>query len=641
MKINNISNNINNNTSFRGIGTKAIDGMVKVQDGILKAGLAATFISQDFLGSELPRIVTGLFRNSDKTGELNYKFASMEACRELLTGPPVMALPFAAFALAQKTFGGAVKSPISIIESFSNKLSKTYSNLDSEKISDVNNFKKAFYSTSWKEALETTCGENYKASENIINQLSNLMTELETSKNYTLRDKFKNVEKFRTTKDIMGDISKIVSNEIRSNASSKKSFTRISYLDGLNKEAQSSITSFAEHMKRFTKDSFNFLGEYNKETKDNVLDLINNFKIKRSGARVLTNFATMIAVILYATQVPKLYKSLNKTNPGLIGLTDETEAQNQKIVQKPVNYEAFEKIKESENKVAFRGNIISKVANSVSKEGKIRNIAKAFEFDGADMSCATLLSVLGLGILTPRVLNSYDKHDKREILTRDILTLSTLVVGAKALLKNIVSKFEKSTGIVLSEKPEGYFDKSKTSQFIDRLRPFGGIQVFSNNDISLKYTNIDEMKDGIKGFCKFITETGGDLSKFFSNDKTTKENIEKMVKKAIKDTNNAEIIAAICDKDNDPYIKNIIEVFKKADNSFVKKAKSITGVFGFVSTFFAVPAFMIFLQKFNEKVTKNAVAKELAEKKAIESKFNKIKLTSELKLPDYEKLYTK
>ena len=50
---------------------------------------------------------------------------------------------------------------------------------------------------------------------------------------------------------------------------------------------------------------------------------------------------------------------------------------------------------------------------------------------------------------------------------------------------------------------------------------------------------------------------------------------------------------------------------------------------------------MIFLQKFNERMTKKAIAKEQAEKKAFEQKFNAIKLTTDLNSPNKESLNLK
>ena len=635
MKINNISNtNIGNNRqSFNGLGEKSVEFMVKSSDKIAAAGLVATFIAQDGIGSIIPRILTGFTRNSDKTGKLNYRFAALEACREILTGPPVMLLPIVILGSVQKRIGATLKSPVSAIESFTNTLKGVFQKSKND-FSNASKIKSDFYATSWETTLKTTCGKDYKTNTGLIKKLTSLMTELESAP-----VKVKGQPDARTSKVITGEIAELVSKELKSHADVANSFAKVAYKDGLGKTATASVGAFAGHMQNFAKDMFGKIGEVKPKSFDKLIETVNNTANKRIGTRVATNFLTLGAVLLYSIVVPKLYKKINKTNPGLIGLTDDDKKPTVTSNPKPVDYQAFEKLKDNENnKVAFKGLGIEKIAKAVQKDGGIRKFANAYEFNGINMSFATLMSFMGLGILAPRVANAYDKHDKREILTRDIFTIAALVFGSKALLKNIATSFEKKTGIVLSEKPENYFEKSKTKQMLDKLHPFSGVQVFSNNDISLKYTNVDKFKGGLKGFCDFITKSGGDLKKFFANDAVTKQNMEKMLKKGLDKASNEEIIKAVSNKKNQKFVKNIVEVFKNENNTFVKRSKSIIGVFDFVATFIAIPAFMIFLQKFNEKMTKRAIANEQAQKKAVEQKFTAVKLKSDLISPDASKL---
>ena len=633
MKINNVSDNTKiNKPSFKGIGTKIIDGMVNTQNAVLGAGVAATFVCTDFLGSEAPRIITGLFRNHDKTGKLNYKFASMEACRELLTAPVMMFLPIATFALADKFIGGSVKTPVSAIENFTQKMTNAY-NAGAASIKDATELKKAFYENSWHDALKSTCKNSYEPSKPLLEKLSGLMINLESA------DK-------KQAKTVTQEINKLVSEEIKQNANVKKLFTKISYNDILGKKSTTSIGSFIGHMSRYAKDSLKFIGDVKNISPDKFVEQIGTFSKKRIGSRVVMNFATIAASLLYVTQVPKIYKSLNKTNPGLIGLEEKKE-DNVKEIITPVDYEAFKMAKTIKNP-AFKGNQpsfkglgIGRIAKHVQKDGFLRKFSNAFEFDGINMSCAGLLGVMGLGVIRPRVKNAYDKHDRREILTRDIITISALIGGAKALLKTITRSFEKKSGIVMSEKAPDYQLMPKWRRIFEHLRPFGGTQVYSNEDIALKYTNVDKFKDGFVGFCKFIQRSGGNLSKFFANDNITKANMEQMLGKSLKEVSDKEIFTAIKDSKNAEFINNIINVFKNPNNSFVKKSKSITGVFGFISTFVAIPAFMIFLQKFNEHVTKNAIAKEREEKKIMDQKFTAVKLSTDLLMPDKSKLNMK
>ena len=635
MSISNIKNAENiKNQSFKGIGSSLVNGMVKAQDAVLGAGVATTFVCQDFLGSEAPRVITGLFRNSDKTGELNYKFAAMEACREFLTAPIMMFLPIGTFALANKYIGEAIKTPVSAIESFTDKMKSAYTNIGAKK--DEVLLKQKFYETSWSDAIQKTCGPTYKTNKRLIENLSSLMVKLESATNKA------DIKKYTD------EITSLVSEEIKGNTNVKNSFSRVVYKDALKKNSSMPIGSFVDHMCRFAKDSIKSVGDIN--SKD-FIDNLTTFAKKRMGSRVLMNIATVAASILYVTQVPKIYKSINKTNPGLIGL-EEKKDDTAEVAATTVNYEAFDKLKNADNQEvknapAFKGNLLGKIANTISTDGKLRKFSNAFEFDGINMSCAALLTTMGLGVVYPRVKNAYDKHDRREILTRDLVTITSLIAGAKALLKTITRGFEKMSGIAMSEKPKGYKKLPMWKRVINHLRPFGGVQVYSNNDIILKYSNVDKYKGGFEGFCKYVKTSGGNLVKLFANDETTKTNIEKMIGKPLKDATENEIMNAVKDSKNKEFVQNIINVFKQVDakgnptNAFIRKAKAITGVFGFMSTFVAIPLFMIFLQKFNERMTKKAIAKEQAEKKAIEQKFNAIKLTTDLNLPEKDKLNLK
>ena len=633
MKVNNVSNNKINQKkqSFNGLGTKVVDGMVKVQDAVLGAGVAATFVCQDFLGSEMPRVLTGLTRNSDKIGHLNYQFAAMEGCREVLTAPVMMFLPIATFALANKYIGGSIKTPVSAIESFADKMNTAYKS-GASATANAETLKKAFYETSWKDALKVTCHNSYEPDKGLLNNLSDLMLKLEKA------DK-------KEAKNIIKQINEVVSGEIKQNANVKRSFSKIAYKDLFGKKSKTSIGSFIGHMSRFAKDSLKNIGEITSLPSEEFTKKMASFTKKRIGSRVIMNFATIAAALLYVTQVPKIYKSINKTNPGLIGLEEKKEDAVPEY-NAPVNYAELKKLKQSKtafkgNKPSFKGWGFNKLVNAVQTDGGFRKFVNAFEFDGINLSCAGLLSLMGLGVVYPRVKNAYDKHDKREILTRDIVTIASLVAGAKALLKSITRIFEKKSGIVMSEKAPNYAKMPTWRKIWEHLRPFGGTQVYSNEDIMLKYTNVDKYKGGFEGFCKFIKNSHGNLAKFFANDKTTAANMEQMLHKPLAQATDKEIFNAIKDAKNAKFVENIINVFKDNKNTFVKKAKSITGVFGFVSTFIAVPAFMIFLQKFNEKVTKRAIANEQKEKKITEQKYTAVKLSTDLLEPDKSKLNIK
>ena len=80
----------NQNVSFGNTGNPVITLM----DAIDRGGFAASFIMQDFLGMAGFRVLTGMYRNHDKTGKLNWDFAKKEGIREVLSGPSAFIIPW-------------------------------------------------------------------------------------------------------------------------------------------------------------------------------------------------------------------------------------------------------------------------------------------------------------------------------------------------------------------------------------------------------------------------------------------------------------------------------------------------------------------------------------------------------------------
>lgn len=83
--INNLKNRPASKESFGG----AVDTFsLGVANAIENGGLAVSFTLQDMLGTNLPRPIMGLMRNSkENDGQKNFSFAAKELVREMLTGP--------------------------------------------------------------------------------------------------------------------------------------------------------------------------------------------------------------------------------------------------------------------------------------------------------------------------------------------------------------------------------------------------------------------------------------------------------------------------------------------------------------------------------------------------------------------------
>ena len=79
------------NTAFKGgmFALNIADGLMSFID---KQGYLVSFLIQDGLGMTAPRIGTGLFRDREETGKLNFKEATEVMLREVLSGPYMMAV---------------------------------------------------------------------------------------------------------------------------------------------------------------------------------------------------------------------------------------------------------------------------------------------------------------------------------------------------------------------------------------------------------------------------------------------------------------------------------------------------------------------------------------------------------------------
>ena len=322
------------------------------------------------------------------------------------------------------------------------------------------------------------------------------------------------------------------------------------------------------------------------------------------------------AVVGFYTLIPKLYNLGLKHDPGLKGLVDEG-AEN--AANKPDEKKEDTKTPENKDKnVAFTGGLFSKTGEAAMKNGGIGKILKNFEFNGASMSVPAMLTLLFGFCLPPRYINAKSDKERKEILVRDISSFTAILFGAKALSRGFSDVFANASGFALNVKPENH-NKNLWNKFKNYFTAGSGVEVLTSEQIVSKYSNIGEYKDGINGFFKFLQENGGNVKKVLLNvDQTVKENAEQIMNKfngkSLKDATLAEIHEAFKKAKGTDALENIYTVFSKADNKFVNRAKTFNSAFGFASTLILVPAFMMWLARYCENMTKKAIAKEKEEK---------------------------
>lgn len=258
---------------------------------------------------------------------------------------------------------------------------------------------------------------------------------------------------------------------------------------------------------------------------------------------------------------------------------------------------------------------VRKISEFLTNNKFFSKLGQLMEYDGVNMSLTSLLLSLYGATIIPRVIQAYDEYDRKEILTRDCTSITLIMFGSRAL-KKIISKISSgNTGIALS--------KSEGCTTVDYLKPFGGVQVLTSPEIKNIYSNPNREQKGLLKIFDFLDKNGGDTVKFLSFDETVKKASETVLGKPISKETTADVVKAAFDKAHsatEGAVKDALDTvynsLKKPDNVFVKKGKSVNGVFDFVSTLVAVPALMIGIQFFNQYQTQKHIAEKAAKLKA-------------------------
>lgn len=272
----------------------------------------------------------------------------------------------------------------------------------------------------------------------------------------------------------------------------------------------------------------------------------------------------------------------------------------------------------NQTQLAFKG--LAGLGKQIVNNKYLNKFAEGAEYNGVTMKLPSMLVLLYGATIGPRFFQATDKHERREVLTRDFLSITSILFLERALSKGFSLLNEKKSGFALGIKPEIKEGTSKLKQILKLINPLKGTSVLSSGEIVKRYSNLENNKNGISDFVDFIKKQGGDLKKVFSFDEKVKGHVENLLGKGLKEATAEEIELGLKNaKKSNPAMKAIYEAFKEGSNKFVKKAKFQNSLFSFISMCVLVPGFMIWIQKFNEKVTKKAVAKELKEKQAQEA----------------------
>ena len=598
-------------TSFTG----SFNPVVTLMDAIDKGGFAASFIAQDGIGMVAPRIYEGLNRNREKDengkkiGPLNWEFARREGIREILSGPSAFLIPMGIMAIIKKTSGTANNVHVSHIEALGQNFAD-YAAKHPEQLKNSAEFKKGYYAQILENALENSTDETFKG-EQLKEKAKNFAEKLVNSEEKRANKDKKNANKLQA--EIVDEYMKLRKQYSAPSGNELEVSLKVS---GKEKPLGTNIRQLVQSLTDYSGDALEKVNKHlEKHANGNIDEYIKKFNTHRAGTRVLSNLGMWSAVVGFYTLIPKLYNLGLKHDPGLKGLVEEGA---EKTEDKVKDKKAEAKDQTKDKNVAFTGGIASMAGKTALKDGGISKVLKIFEFNGASMSVPAMLTLLFGFCLPPRYINAKSDKERKEILVRDISSFTAILFGAKALSRGFSDVFANASGFALNIKPENH-----NKNFFNKLKNYftagSGVNVLNSEQIVSKYSNVQEYQNGINGFFNFLEENGGNVKKVLLNvDKTVKENAEEIMKnfngQSIKDATIEDIHKAFEKAKGSEALEKIYTVFSTKDNKFVNRAKTMNSAFGFASTLILVPAFMMWLARYCENMTKKAIAKEKEEK---------------------------
>ena len=122
--------------------------------------------------------------------------------------------------------------------------------------------------------------------------------------------------------------------------------------------------------------------------------------------------------------------------------------------------------------------------------------------------------LMGGCVIAPRLIQAREPDEFREILTRDIVTVLTILFAMKGLKSGMCTAAQKKAGIPLVEDLVGTGAK-KFDRLKGYLNPNGGITALDSVEINSRYSRIFT-KDELVSTMKMGDKEGGNIANMFS-----------------------------------------------------------------------------------------------------------------------------
>lgn len=149
-----------------------------------------------------------------------------------------------------------------------------------------------------------------------------------------------------------------------------------------------------------------------------------------------------------------------------------------------------------------------KLANGLKR---VNNFLQGEAYNPGRGAYYTLISAF---VVIPRLMQVREPDEFREVLTRDVTTILTILFAMKGLKAGMCTKAQKDSGIVLVKDTVGK-NAGKMKRMLGYLNPEGGIYALDSKEILSRYSNIKN-RDSFVDALKAMDKDGGHIGKAFS-----------------------------------------------------------------------------------------------------------------------------
>lgn len=628
-----------------------MEALGKAKQGIEITGFWLLFIIQDVIGMTAPRTWTGFNRDREVTGKYHIQEGFEVLGREGLTGPAMMAIPAAAFAVTAATMGKSTFTNSRLIRSLGKSLTNTAKDAGNVTKNDLR-FK--YYEDALSKLIKDTLqidADKATISKTAFNL--DIFASLDLAEQAVLKTKSfqaKSLEKWgygseklqkilkdptisedtvlsaeqikKVFKFFKKDMPKEIGNDIQGYINNHLLETPGADLSKLDKvkldDNYYSIKDFVEALIKYGDDAITNNKKFDGFDEKKAEEFMNSML----GKRCVANIGTMGAVLGIMNYLPKLY-AYGDTAPGEV---------TKKCVNNKQNITNENNVK---GNVAFTG-----LMSSLGKQtGKLSNgVLAEGEFRGINFSNTIMSAISIIGLTYPRAARAYarapektpeqrqnegwfsrmfkkDASEIKEIAIRDPISALSVVFAVPLLTRGMIKSYEGTSGFVLINHQEN--EGTGFKKFLKYLNPYNSITPLENAELEALYGKVDS-HNKLVNVCEFLTKKGGDLEKIFAkaiekeavfNDSTF---TLKSIQNEAREVKNAKILEFIKSADaamQAKMVDSLLPTLKK--NKALGIAKTLNAIPFFLNLLVISPFILgSVIPKYTYKLTRNANAQK-------------------------------